>query len=56
MGLHFFRIALVVRDWKGSVVLAMSKKAYTTSPLQAEAKALLWASQVASNLDLDSYA
>ena len=35
VGTHFSSISLVARDWKGSVVLAMSIKVYTTSPLQA---------------------
>ncbi len=30
---HFSSIALVARDLRGSVVLVMSKKVYTTSPL-----------------------
>uniref|UniRef100_A0A2N9IIA7 Reverse transcriptase zinc-binding domain-containing protein n=1 Tax=Fagus sylvatica TaxID=28930 RepID=A0A2N9IIA7_FAGSY len=34
-------IAVVARDWRGEVVLAISKKTNTTIPLQAEAEALL---------------
>uniref|UniRef100_A0A2N9ETV9 Reverse transcriptase zinc-binding domain-containing protein n=1 Tax=Fagus sylvatica TaxID=28930 RepID=A0A2N9ETV9_FAGSY len=37
IGPSFSSIALVARDWRGKVVLALSKKAYTTNPLQAEA-------------------
>uniref|UniRef100_A0A2N9F9G4 RNase H type-1 domain-containing protein n=1 Tax=Fagus sylvatica TaxID=28930 RepID=A0A2N9F9G4_FAGSY len=36
-------LAMVVRDWRGTGVLAISRKANTSIPLQAEAEALLWA-------------
>jgi hypothetical protein len=54
VGTHFSSIALVARDLRESVVLVMSKKVYTTSPLQAEAKAILWASLVASNSNMET--
>ncbi len=41
IGPSFSSIALVAEDWRGKVVLALSKKAYTTNPLQAEAEAIL---------------
>jgi ribonuclease HI len=45
-------IAIVARDWRGTVVLALSKKVYTTIPLQAKAEALAWALTVAADLNL----
>uniref|UniRef100_A0A2N9IJ29 RNase H type-1 domain-containing protein n=1 Tax=Fagus sylvatica TaxID=28930 RepID=A0A2N9IJ29_FAGSY len=45
-------LAMVVRDWRGTGVLAISQKANTSIPLQAEAEALLWAAQVASEQGL----
>ena len=53
IGTHFSSIALVARDLRGSIVLVMSKKVYTASPLQAEAEAILWASLVASNSNME---
>ena len=53
MGLRFSSVAIVARDLRGSMVLAMSKKVYTTSPLQAEAEAIFWAAQVANSLGLE---
>ncbi len=47
-----FSLVVVVRDWRGEVVLAMSKNANTTIPLQAKAETILWATSVASELDL----
>uniref|UniRef100_A0A2N9H2T2 RNase H type-1 domain-containing protein n=1 Tax=Fagus sylvatica TaxID=28930 RepID=A0A2N9H2T2_FAGSY len=41
VGPSFSSIALVARDWRGKVVLALSKKAYTMNPLQAKAEAIL---------------
>ena len=41
VGPSFSSITLVARDWRGKVVLALSKKAYTTNPLQVEAEAIL---------------
>ena len=45
-------MAMVVRDWRGTGVLAIFRKANTSIPLQAEAEALLWAAQVASEQGL----
>uniref|UniRef100_A0A2N9HDP5 Ribonucleotide reductase large subunit domain-containing protein n=1 Tax=Fagus sylvatica TaxID=28930 RepID=A0A2N9HDP5_FAGSY len=42
-------LAVVARDWRRTFVLALSKKANTTIPLQAEAEAILWAVQIASD-------
>jgi ribonuclease HI len=53
VGSHFATIAVVAHDWTGSVVLAISKKIYTTNPLQAEAEAILWAAQLAIDMELD---
>ena len=41
VGPSFSSITLFARDWRGKVVLALSKKAYTTNPLQVEAEAIL---------------
>uniref|UniRef100_A0A2N9EU35 RNase H type-1 domain-containing protein n=1 Tax=Fagus sylvatica TaxID=28930 RepID=A0A2N9EU35_FAGSY len=46
IGRKFSSIAVVVRDWRGSVVLAQSKKVDTISPLQAEASAIYWAAKI----------
>jgi ribonuclease HI len=46
-------LAVVVRDWRGIVVLAISRKANTSIPLQAEAEALLWAAQLANDHGFD---
>ena len=45
-------LVVVARDWRGTVGLAISKKVNTTIPLQAEAEAILWASQLAEDLGL----
>ena len=41
VGLSSSSIAVVARNWRGEVVLALSKRVNTTIPLQAEAEALL---------------
>ena len=46
-------IAIVARDWRRIVVLALSKKVYATIPLQAEAEALVWALTVSVDLNLE---
>ena len=38
VGLSFSSIAVVAIDWKGKVVLALSKKVNTTIPLQARSE------------------
>ena len=38
IGPSFSSLVVVVRDWRGEVVLAMAKKANTTIPLQAKAE------------------
>jgi hypothetical protein len=45
-------LAMVARDWRGTVVLAISKNVNTTIPLQAEAETILWASQLVEDLGL----
>ena len=45
--LSFSSIVVVARDWKGKVVLALSKKVNTTIPLQAEEEAIFWATSIA---------
>ena len=47
-------IAAVARDWRGKVVFACSKRVNTTFPLQVEAEAIIWALNLAANLDVDS--
>ena len=49
IGPNFSSIAVVARDWRRNLVLALSKKAKTTIPLQAEAEAILWEIQLAGN-------
>ena len=46
-------LAVVVKDWRGTMVLAISRKANTSIPLQAEAEALLWAVQLANDHGFD---
>jgi hypothetical protein len=53
VGPSFSSIALVARDWRGKVVLALSKKAYTMNPLQAKAEAILWGINVAISKSVD---
>ena len=53
MGSQFSSVAIVARDLRGSVVLAMSKKVYTTSPLQAEVETIFGVAQVANSLGLE---
>ncbi len=48
VGLSYSSIAVVARDWRGKVVLALSKKVNTTIPLQVEAEAILWATSIAA--------
>ena len=40
IGLKFFNVAAVERDWRGRLVFACSQKVNTTFPLQAEAEAV----------------
>ena len=47
-------IAIVARDWRGEIVFACSKGVNTTLPLQAEAGSIIWALNLAANLDVDS--
>ena len=47
-------IAAVASDWRGEVVFAFSKRVNTTLPLQVEAEAIIWALNLAANLDVDS--
>ncbi len=46
-------IAIIARNSRETLVLALSKKVYTTIPLQAEPKALAWALTVAIDLNLE---
>jgi ribonuclease HI len=50
VGSDFSSIVVVARNWRGTVVLAISKKFNTTIPLQAEAEALYWAANIAVEL------
>lgn len=40
VGVSTASIAIVARDWRGIVVLALSKKVNTTIPLQAKVAAI----------------
>uniref|UniRef100_A0A2N9HCG5 protein-disulfide reductase n=1 Tax=Fagus sylvatica TaxID=28930 RepID=A0A2N9HCG5_FAGSY len=42
VGPNHAAIAVVARDWRGSLVFSLSKKVYTNVPVQAEAEALRW--------------
>ena len=42
MGPNHVAIAVVARNWRGSLVFSLSKKVYTNVPVQAEAEALRW--------------
>uniref|UniRef100_A0A2N9FSP0 CCHC-type domain-containing protein n=1 Tax=Fagus sylvatica TaxID=28930 RepID=A0A2N9FSP0_FAGSY len=53
VGNSYSSVAIVARDWRGTVVLAVSQKVNTTIPLQAEAEAITWASRIATNLGVD---
>ena len=50
MGLVYSVVAVVVRDWRGTLLFAGSKKLNTSLPLQAEAEALKWAVALAAAL------
>jgi hypothetical protein len=47
-------LAVVARDWRGTLALALSKKANITIPFQAETEAILWAVQIARDRDWNS--
>ena len=49
VGLSFSSITVVARDWRGKVVLALSKKVNTTIPLKAEAEAIFWATSIVAD-------
>ena len=53
VGGSFSCIVVVARNWRGEVVLALSRRVNTTIPLQAEAEALLWATHLAAELFMD---
>ena len=53
MGCDFSTIAIVARDWRGTVVLVLTKKVNTTIPLEAEVEALAWAVFVAADLGVE---
>jgi hypothetical protein len=46
-------IDVVVRNWREIVVLANSKKFNTTIPLQTEVWAILWATQIVTDIGLE---
>ena len=52
IGLKFFNVAAVERDWRGRLVFACSQKVNTTFPLQAEAEAVKWALLLAAKLEV----
>ena len=45
-------LSIIARDWRGNLVFAHSKKAYTNVPVQAKAETLHWAIWVASQCNL----
>ena len=53
IGLKFFTVAAVERDWRGRLVFACSQKVNTTFPLQAEAEAVKWALLLAAKLEVE---
>ena len=50
VGMEHSYVAVVVRDWRRTLVFTWSKKVNTKVPVQAEAKAFLWAVQLASQM------
>ena len=44
-------VAIVARDWRVTLVFAISKRVETIIPLQSEAEAIYWATQQALKLD-----
>ena len=53
IGLKFFTVVAVERDWRGRLVFACSQKVNTTFPLQAEAEAVKWALLLAAKLEVE---
>ena len=53
IGLNFFAVVVVARDWRGRLVFACSQKVNTTFPLKAEAKAVKWAFLLAAKLEVE---
>ena len=49
VGPHFSSIAVVTWDWRGKLVFTLSKKVETIIPLQAGAKAIIWAAHLATS-------
>ena len=47
IGPSYSVIAIVARDWRGSLLFALSKKVNTNIPVQAEAEALRWSVLIA---------
>jgi hypothetical protein len=52
IGPSYSVIAIVARDWRGSLLFALSKKVNTNIPVQAEAEALRWSVLIAVNRKL----
>ncbi len=52
VGLRFSSLAIVARGWRGNLVFSLTKEANTNIPLQAEAKALLWACLIVVDYEL----
>jgi hypothetical protein len=53
LGLSSSALGVIARDWRGTVVLAMTLKAHTTIPLQAEADTIFWASHLAAAMGVE---
>jgi hypothetical protein len=45
-------VVVVARDWRETVVSAISKKVNTTFLLQEEAEAIVWTNQLVVDMDL----
>ena len=55
VGLSYSSIAVVVRDWRGKLVFAHSKKVNTNVTLQAEADAIILALNIATKLNASHF-
>lgn len=45
-------LVVIARDWRETLVFAFTKKAYTSIPVQAEVKAILWTVLLAKDHNL----
>ena len=54
VGPRFSSLTVVAKDWRGNLVFALTKKANTNIPLQAEVEALLWACLIVVEYELEN--